>query len=275
MAAIRIGHSPDPDDAFMFYALTSGKVRAEGFEIQHVLEDIESLNRRARSAELEVTAISAATYVLVADHYRIMDPGASMGKGYGPILVAKGPMDPREISERVVAIPGSHTTAALLLRLYCGDPPLIEVAFDKIPKAVLEGQADLGLLIHEGQITHEAMGLHKVLDLGRAWERETSLPLPLGINVVRRDLGESVGAALSQALRRSIEYAHAHVDEALEYAMRFGRGIDKETCRRFVLMYVNDYTLTLGAEGRRALERLYALAQQKGLIPQVPPIDPV
>ncbi len=275
MIAIRIGHSPDPDDAFMFYALTSGKVQAEGLEIQHVLEDIESLNRRARSAELEVTAISAATYVLVADRYRVMDPGASMGKGYGPILVAKEPMDPREIPDRVVAIPGSHTTAALLLRLYCGDPPLIEVAFDKIPNVVLEGQADLGLLIHEGQITHQAMGLHKVLDLGKAWERETNLPLPLGINVVRRDLGEAVGAELSAALRRSIAYAHAHVDEALDYAMKFGRGIDKETCRRFVLMYVNDYTVTLGVEGRQALERLFSLAHQKGLIPAIPPLDPV
>lgn len=275
MTVIRIGHSPDPDDAFMFYALTAGKVRAEGLEIEHVLEDIETLNRRARGAELEVTAISAATYVLVADRYRIMDPGASMGKGYGPILVARKPMDPREIPDRVVAIPGSHTTAALLLRLYCGDPPLIEVAFDKIPKAVLEGQADLGLLIHEGQITHQALGLHKVLDLGKEWERETNLPLPLGINVVRRDLGEATGVALSRALSRSIAYAHAHVDEALEYAMKFGRGIDKETCRRFVLMYVNDHTVTLGVEGRQALERLYALAHQKGLIPAIPPLDPV
>ena len=275
MTVIRIGHSPDPDDAFMFYALTAGKVRTEGLEIEHVLEDIETLNRRARGAELEVTAISAATYVLVADRYRIMDPGASMGKGYGPILVARKPMDPREIPDRVVAIPGSHTTAALLLRLYCGDPPLIEVAFDKIPKAVLEGQADLGLLIHEGQITHQSMGLHKVLDLGRAWEQETNLPLPLGINVVRRDIGEASGVALSRALSRSIAYAHAHVDEALEYAMKFGRGIDKETCRRFVLMYVNDYTVTLGVEGRQALERLYALAHQKGLIPAIPPLDPI
>ena len=275
MTVIRIGHSPDPDDAFMFYALTAGKVRTEGLLIEHVLEDIETLNRRARTAELEVTAISAATYVLVADRYRIMDPGASMGKGYGPILVAREPMDPREIPDRVVAIPGSHTTAALLLRLYCGDPPLIEVAFDKIPKAVLEGQADLGLLIHEGQITHQALGLHKVLDLGKEWERETNLPLPLGINVVRRDLGEATGVALSRALSRSIAYAHAHVDEALEYAMKFGRGIDKETCRRFVLMYVNDYTVTLGVEGRQALERLYALAHQKGLIPAIPPLDPI
>jgi 1,4-dihydroxy-6-naphthoate synthase len=272
---VRIGHSPDPDDAFMFYALTAGKVRIPGVRIEHVLEDIETLNRRSREAELEVTAVSFATYLLIADRYRMMDPGASMGKGYGPILVARAPIPRAELEQRVVAIPGRHTTAALLLRLYVGDPPQIEVAFDKIPTAVLEGQADLGLLIHEGQITHQAMGLTKVLDLGEAWQRDTNLPLPLGCNVMRRDLGDDVHRALSQALRESIAWAHAHVDEALEYAMRYGRGIDKETCRRFVLMYVNDFTLALGVEGRAAIERLFTMAQQKGLIATVPPIDPV
>jgi 1,4-dihydroxy-6-naphthoate synthase len=275
MPTIRIGHSPDPDDAFMFYALTAGKVTIPGVRIEHVLEDIESLNRRARTAELDVTAVSFAAYLLIADRYRMMDPGASMGKGYGPILVARAPMDPREIPERVVAIPGRHTTAALLLRLFVGDPPLIEVAFDKIPQAVLEGQADLGLLIHEGQITHQKLGLTKVLDLGEAWQRETSLPLPLGVNVMRRDLGEALHRQLSQALRDSIAWAHANVDEALEYAMRYGRGIDKETCRKFVLMYVNDYTVTLGRDGRAAIERLFALAHERGLIPSVPAIDPI
>ncbi len=275
MTRIRIGHSPDPDDAFMFYALTAGKVRAEGIEVEHVLEDIESLNRRARTGELEVTAVSAATYVLVHPQYRMMDPGASMGKGYGPILVAKEPMDPKVIVDKVVAIPGSHTTAALLLRIFVGDPPIIEVAFDKIPNVVLEGQADLGLLIHEGQITHRQMGLHKVLDLGEEWEKESGLPLPLGINVMRRDLGEDVHRRLSQALRDSIDYAYAHVDEALEYAMRYGRGIDKETCRRFVLMYVNDYTKRLGPDGEAALRRLYDLAHAKGLIADRPPVDPI
>ena len=275
MQTIRIGHSPDPDDAFMFYALTAEKVTMPGFRIEHLLEDIESLNRRARTSELDVTAVSCATYLLIADRYRMMDPGASMGKGYGPILVARGPMDPREIPERVVAIPGKHTTAALLLRLFVGDPPLIEVAFDKIPQAVLEGQADLGLLIHEGQITHQKLGLTKVLDLGEAWQRETNLPLPLGVNVMRRDLGEALHRQLSQALRDSIAWAHAHADEALEYAMRYGRGIDKETCRRFVLMYVNDYTVTLGRDGRAAIERLFTLAHQHGLIAAVPPIDAI
>jgi 1,4-dihydroxy-6-naphthoate synthase len=275
MTLIRIGHSPDPDDAFMFYALTAGKVQAKDIEVEHVLEDIESLNRRARTAELEVTAVSAATYTLVHEKYRMMDPGASMGKGYGPILVGREPIPEADIPEKVIAIPGSHTTAAMLLRLYVGDPPIIEVAFDKIPQAVLEGQADLGLLIHEGQITHRSMGLHKVLDMGQFWERDTGLPLPLGINVMRRDLGDDVHRRLSQALRDSIDYAYAHVDEALEYAMRYGRGIDKETCRRFVLMYVNDYTKRLGEDGRAALERLYRMAHAKGLIPAPPPVDPI
>src|SRR5499433_3678311 len=170
MATVRIGHSPDADDAFMFYALTAGKVKIPGVTIEHVLEDIESLNRRARTGDLEVTAVSFATYLLIAEQYRMMDPGASMGKGYGPILVAREPIPLPELSARVTAIAGKHTTSALLLRLYVGDPPLIEVAFDKIPHAVKEGQADLGLLIHEGQITHQSMGLHKVLDMGQLRE---------------------------------------------------------------------------------------------------------
>jgi 1,4-dihydroxy-6-naphthoate synthase len=275
MQTVRIGHSPDPDDAFMFYALTAGKVTIPGVRVEHALEDIESLNRRARAAELEVTAVSFATYLLVAERYRMMDAGASMGKGYGPILVAREPVPAAELEERVVAIPGKHTTAALLLRLYVGDPPVIEVAFDKIPHAVLEGQADLGLLIHEGQITHARLGLVKVLDLGETWQRETGLPLPLGVNVMRRDLGADMHRALSQGLRDSIAWAHAHVDEALEYAMRYGRGIDRETCRRFVLMYVNDYTVSLGAEGRAAVQRLFAEAHRRGLVAAVPPIDPI
>lgn len=275
MQTIRIGHSPDADDAFMFYALTAGKVTVPGARIEHMLEDIESLNRRARTGELEVTAVSAATYALVADRYRMMDPGSSMGKGYGPILVAREPIDVREIPNKVVAIPGSHTTASLLLRMYVAEEPaLIEVAFDKIPQAVLEGQADLGLLIHEGQITHPSMGLVKVLDLGEVWQRDTGLPLPLGVNVMRRDLGEPLHRALSDGLRRAIAWAHANVDEALDYAMRYSRGIDRETCRRFVLMYVNNFTLRLGDEGRAALERLFTEAHRKGLLPAIPPIDP-
>jgi 1,4-dihydroxy-6-naphthoate synthase len=275
MRTVKIGHSPDADDAFMFYALTAGKVKIPGIAIEHVLEDIESLNRRARIGDLDVTAVSFATYLLIADQYRMMDAGASMGIGYGPILVARTPIPVTELENRVVASPGKHTTSALLLRLYVGDPPLIEVAFDKIPQAVLDGQADLGLLIHEGQITHQQMGLTKVLDLGEAWQRDTGLPLPLGVNVMRRELGEDVHRAISQGLRDSIAWAHANVDEALDYAMRYGRGIDKETCRRFVLMYVNNYTLSLGRDGRAAVERLFAMARDRGLIGEIPALDPI
>ena len=275
MRTVKIGHSPDADDAFMFYALTAGKVKIPGMAVEHVLEDIESLNRRARTGDLDVTAVSFATYLLIADEYRMMDAGASMGLGYGPILVARAPIPLADLENRVVASPGKHTTSALLLQLYVGDPPLIEVAFDKIPQAVLDGQADLGLLIHEGQITHQKMGLTKVLDLGESWQRDTGLPLPLGVNVMRRDLGEDVHRALSQGLRDSIAWAHANVDEALEYAMRYGRGIDKETCRRFVLMYVNNYTLSLGPDGRAAVERLFGMARDRGLVSEIPPLDAI
>jgi 1,4-dihydroxy-6-naphthoate synthase len=204
-----------------------------------------------------------------------MDPGASMGKGYGPIVVSREFIPTGELRERVVAIPGYGTTAYLLLRLALGDPPVIVVAFDQIPRVVVDGQADAGLLIHEGQITYGTMGLSKVLDLGELWTKRTGLPLPLGINVTRRDLGEAMAQDLSEALRASIRYAHAHPDEAVGYALRYGRGIDAETCTRFVHMYVNDYTVSLGEEGRRALETLYREAVGARLLDAMPPLDPL
>jgi len=226
MTTVRIGHSPDADDAFMFYALTAGKVKIPGVTVEHVLEDIESLNRRSRTAELDVTAVSFATYLLIADRYRMMDPGSSMGKGYGPILVAREPIPRSELENRVVAIPGKHTTSALLLSLYVGDPPQIEVAFDKIPQAVLDGQADLGLLIHEGQITHQKMGLTKVLDLGEAWQADTGLAGTarldrLGLREHRR------GARLRDALRArdrqgDVPALRAHVRQRLHAGARPG-----------------------------------------------------
>jgi 1,4-dihydroxy-6-naphthoate synthase len=236
---IRIGLSSGPAGAFMLEALVAGRVAAPGLEIEPVREDIESLNRRARAAELEVTAISAATYALVAERYRLTEAGVVMGTGHGPILVAREAIDPREIPERVVAIPGSHTTASLLLRLYCGDPPLIEVASDRIGQAVREGQADLGLLICEGPATYEGMGLVKVLDLGEAWRRDTGLPLPLAVNVVRRDLDEETQRRLAQALHDSIAWPR------------------------------------LGDEGRAALIRLFAEAHRRGLIEAAPLLDPI
>ena len=272
---VRIGHSPDADDAFMFYAMTHGKVTIPGVRIEHVLEDIESLNRRAASMELEVTAVSCATYPSISGRYRLMDPGASMGKGYGPILVAREPIPAEALADRIFAIPGYGTTAYLLLRLALGDPAVIVVAFDQIPRVVSEGQADIGLLIHEGQITYSAMGLFKVLDLGELWTKRTGLPLPLGVNVTRRDLGEEMARTLSEALRESIRYAHAHPEEAVGYALRYGRGIDADTCTRFVHMYVNDYPVTLGEEGRRALETLYREAVGARLLDKMPPLDPL
>ena len=243
--------------------------------IEHVLEDIESLNRRSRTAELEVTAVSFATYLLIADRYRMMDPGSSMGKGYGPILVARGPVPRAELEHRVVAIPGKHTDVGAPPELVRRRSAADRGGLRQDSQAVLDGQADLGLLIHEGQITHQTMGLTKVLDLGEEWQQDTGLPLPLGVNVMRRDMGEDLHRALSQGLRDSIAWAYANIDEALDYAMRYGRGIDKETCRRFVLMYVNDYTLALGPDGRAAIERLFAMAHAKGLIAEIPPIDPI
>jgi 1,4-dihydroxy-6-naphthoate synthase len=275
MPIIRIGHSPDADDAFMFYALTHGKVELPGIRIEHILEDIESLNRRAATGELEVTAISCATYPSIADRYRIMDPGASMGKGYGPIVVARRPLDEAELAESSIAVPGLGTTAYLLLRLVLGDPPVIVLPFDRIIEIVRGEQAHAGLLIHEGQITYAALGLVKVLDLGERWTKETGLPLPLGINVTRRDLGPALASQLSEALRVSIRYARAHPDEAVGYALRYGRGIDAATCTRFVNMYVNDYTVTLGEEGRQALETLYRRAVTAGLLATMPPLDPL
>lgn len=275
MRVIRIGHSPDADDAFMFYALTHGRIELPGVRIEHVLGDIESLNRRAATGDLEVTAVSCATYPAIADRYRLMDAGASMGKGYGPIVVARRPYAQGTLRRKAIAVPGFGTTAYLLLRLALGDPPVVVVPFDQIPRVVKEGQAHAGVLIHEGQITYAALGLVKVLDLGERWLGETGLPLPLGINVTRRDLGEELAAQLSEALRASIRYAHAHPDEAVAYAMRYGRGIDAETCTRFVHMYVNDYTVTLGDEGRRALETLYRRAVEHGLLAAMPPVDPL
>jgi 1,4-dihydroxy-6-naphthoate synthase len=275
MRTIRIGHSPDADDAFMFYALTHGKVEIPGVRVEHVLEDIESLNRRAGTGELEVTAVSCATYPAIAETYRIMDPGASMGKGYGPIVVAKRDYDEATLASESIAVPGLGTTAYLLLRLVLGDPPVIVVPFDRILQVVLDEQAHAGLLIHEGQITYAGLGLVKVLDLGERWTKETGLPLPLGINVTRRDLGETLAVQLSEALRASIRYAHAHPEEAVGYALRYGRGIDAATCTRFVHMYVNDYTVTLGEEGRRALETLYRRAVEAELLAVMPPLDPL
>ena len=267
----RIGHSPDPDDAFMYYAIASGKVGTGGFAVAQVLEDIESLNRRALRGELEVTALSIHAYAHLADRYALMPCGASMGDGYGPIVVAREPFDPADLSEKTIAIPGTMTSAYLALRLYVsGSFPYVVVPFDAILDAVAGGRADAGLVIHEGQLTYADAGLAKILDLGVWWKEKTGgLPLPLGGNAVRRDLGEAAMRALTTMYKDSIAYALAHRAEALAYAKGFGRGLDDDRNDRFVGMYVNDLTLDLGERGRRSIESFLDEGARAGLTPPV------
>jgi 1,4-dihydroxy-6-naphthoate synthase len=274
---IRVAHSPDPDDAFMFHALASGAIDTAPYELAHELGDIESLNRRALAGELELTALSFAAYPYLADRYRLLSSGASVGDGYGPMLVARDPETP--IAGSRIAIPGERTTAVLALRLMARamlpgvELNLSVVPFDAIPAEVEEGRADLGLLIHEGQLTYGDAGLELVADLGKWWRDTTGLVLPLGGNAVRRDLGDAVAVDLAGLLRRSIDYALDHRAPALAYAARFGRGLSAERADRFVGMYVNDWTRDLGDEGREAVRRLLAEAHAAGLIPAMPPLD--
>jgi 1,4-dihydroxy-6-naphthoate synthase len=268
---LRVGHSPDPDDAFMFYGLAHGAVRIRDFRIEHVLEDIESLNRRAAARELEVTAISAHAYPRVADAYHILSTGASMGRGYGPILAATRPMTLADLGGKRVAIPGPWTTAALLTSLYAEGHVPVEVLFDRVPEAILAGEVDAGVIIHEGQLTYGGMGLVKIADYGELWAAETGgLPLPLGLDVVRADLGPELCREINRGLRASIEYARANLEPAIDYALTFGRGLDRDLGKKFVGMYVSEDTVDMGEPGREALRLLFARGAEKGLIPAVP-----
>jgi 1,4-dihydroxy-6-naphthoate synthase len=253
---IRLGHSPDPDDAFMFWALAEGRVDARRFEFEHVLRDIQTLNEWALEGRLEVTAISLHTYPLVQERYVLLPHGASMGSGYGPIVVAPEPLTREQLRGVEIAVPGRMTTAFLVLRMVLGDFAYREVPFDRIVDEVREGRAAAGLLIHEGQLTYEADGLAKCLDLGEWWLLETGLPLPLGVNVARRDVGDEALRELSEVLRESIEAGLAHRREAMRYAMRYGRGLDDRLADRFVGMYVNELTCDYGDEGRQAVREL-------------------
>ena len=274
MKTLSIGHSPDADDAFMFYGLASERVTINGFRIDHVMEDIETLNRRARSGELDVTAISAAAYPEVAHLYRIMSCGASVGRNYGPIVLARKPFSISELAGRSIAVPGAQTTAYLLLRLYVTAPftPVV-MSFDRVMDAVAGGEVDAGVIIHEGQLTWQSSGLHNVVDLGAAWTKETTLPIPLGLDVIRRGLGDAVMTRVAGALKESIVLARAEEDAAVDYALQFGRGLDRDTCRRFVRMYVNQDTVDMGREGAHALETLFQRAVDRGLLASVPPLD--
>jgi len=271
---LRFGHSPDADDAYMFYGFHAGLAAIEGCAVEHVLEDIQSLNRRAlERADLEITAVSAHAYAFLADRYAVLACGASLGQGVGPVVVARTPCAPAALAGRRVAIPGPLTTAALLLRCECPDCVPVEVMFDRIPAAVLAGEVEAGVIIHESQLTYRDEGLAKVLDFGELWRDRDGLPVPLGLDVVRRDLGAERMRAVSRGFRASIEAAHAHEDEAIRYALQFGRGLDVGQGKRFVHMYVNDLTLDLGEVGRRALERLYQRARAAGAIPAAPVLD--
>ncbi len=261
---IRLGHSPDPDDAFMFWALAKNRVDARGLEFEHVLRDIQTLNEWALEGRLEVTALSLHAYPFVQDRYALLPHGASMGRGYGPIVVAAEPIPIAELPRREIAIPGRMTTAFLALRLAVGDFPYRELPFDEILEAVQAGDAAAGLLIHEGQLTYAEAGLAKVLDLGEWWLEETGLPLPLGVNVARRDLGEDVLRRISDALRDSIQAGLDNRQEALRYAMEFGRGLDDARTDHFVGMYVNELTADYGDEGRRAVEELLRRGEALG-----------
>lgn len=270
---IRVGHSPDPDDAFMFYALAKGVVKLPGYKIEHVMADIQSLNLRAFEGDLEMTAISAHAYPKVAHKYGILHCGASMGRNYGPVLVTKKFIHPSEglkaLRGKRIAVPGPWTTAFLLLNLALDEYTPVQADFDKIMDMVDKGEVDAGLIIHEGQITYRDHGMFKALDLGEWWREITPLPLPLGLDVVRRDLGDLI-PKLSKAMRDSIDYAIAHEEDAVPYALEFGRGIDLATGTRFVRMYVNSDTQDLHGEGVAALKLLYDMAVSRGLLDKVP-----
>jgi 1,4-dihydroxy-6-naphthoate synthase len=270
MPTIHVAHSPDSDDAFMFYALAEGKLDTGAIRYVHELADIETLNRRAQAGELDVSAVSIHAYAYLADRYALLSSGASMGDGYGPRLVAltAPPAKVREaLAGRRVAVPGLRTTAWLALQLYQPDIEPVVVPFDRIGAQVLAGEVDLGLLIHEGQLTYADEGLHLWQDLGAWWKEETGLPLPLGGNVVRRDLGEELMAQVSRDLRASIEYGLQHRQSALAHAGRYSRGLSDQATDEFVGMYVNHWTVDYGPEGRKAVQLLLDRGAEAGIIP--------
>jgi 1,4-dihydroxy-6-naphthoate synthase len=264
---IIVAHSPDADDAFMFYALATGKVGDPDLEFVHVLKDIQTLNERAFQGEYEVTAVSFHAYAYLADRYALLPHGASMGDGYGPMIVAREPMAPASLRGKRIAVPGMLTTAVLALGLWHPGLAQTVVPFDEIPEAVLAGRVDAGLIIHEGQVTYSRQGLHKVIDLGEWWTGETGLPLPLGGNVIRKDLGPDTMRRVSGLLHESIRYGLAHRRDALAHAMRYGRDLDVPLVDRFVGMYVNQWTLEYGERGREAVRRLFALGHERGILP--------
>lgn len=272
---IRLAHSPDPDDAFMFYGLASGAVDSGPYQFEHILEDIQTLNERAMRGDYEVTAISIHAYAHVRDKYALTSCGSSMGDDYGPMVVAKRPMSVEELRGRTIAVPGLMTTAFLTLQLLLGRGGFKHkvVVFDRILDEVASGGSEAGLIIHEGQLTFEKQGLHLVVDLGKWWLARTGLPLPLGGNAIRRDLGAAACKQITRIIRDSIQYGLDHREEAVKYALQFGRGLDNALADRFVGMYVNKWTLDYGQRGREAVRRLLGDATRAGLTPESGEID--
>jgi 1,4-dihydroxy-6-naphthoate synthase len=266
---ISIAHSPDSDDAFMFYGLATNKVRVPGLKFTHTLCDIETLNQEARQGggKYDVSAISFHAYPYLQDEYALMSCGGSVGEDYGPMIVANKQFTRDQIKRVRIAIPGPLTTAYLALKIFAPDVETTAVPFDKIIPQVLAGKFDAGLIIHEGQLTYAQSGLHKIIDLGRWWREETGLPLPLGGNAIKRSLGHPLMETVTEALRKSIKHALAHRDEALEYAMQFARDLDPQLANQFVGMYVNERTLDYGEDGKEAIRKLLAMGYERGIIP--------
>ncbi len=264
---ITVAHSPDSDDAFMFYGLATNKVRVPGLRFTHTLCDIETLNRDAQKGVYDVTAISFHAYPYIQEKYALMSCGGSVGDGYGPMVVSTRSFDAEEIKSRRIAVPGKLTTAYLALELFAPGIQVDVVPFDQIIPQILDGKYEAGLIIHEGQLTYDKSGLHRVLDLGKWWHKATGLPLPLGGNAIRRSLGPELMASVTQALHESIQYAIDHREEALAYAMQFARDLDPQMADKFVGMYVNERTLDYGDDGREAVERLLDMGYKAGIIP--------
>jgi 1,4-dihydroxy-6-naphthoate synthase len=272
---ITVAHSPDSDDAFMFYGLATNKVRVPGLRFTHTLCDIETLNQKAREGNgfYDVTAISFHAYPYIQDHYALLPSGGSVGDGYGPMVVSTRAFSTSEIKRKRIAIPGKLTTAYLALQLFAPGIETDVVPFDQIIPQVLKGEHEAGLIIHEGQLTYDKSGLHRVVDLGRWWQKVTGLPLPLGGNAIRRSLGPELMSKVGDALKESIQYALDHREEALAYAMQFARDLDSQLADKFVGMYVNERTLDYGADGREAVRRLLDMGHKSGIIPHAAKVD--
>ncbi|MHB0969827.1 MAG: MqnA/MqnD/SBP family protein [Thermoanaerobaculia bacterium] len=270
---ITLAHSPDADDAFMFYALAKDKIDTHGLRFVHQLKDIQSLNVDALKQKYDVTAVSFGGYPRIAKDYALLSSGSSIGDGYGPIVVSKMPLDAANLGDTLVAVPGEQTSAFVSLKLFHPGLQYVVMDFNEIQEAVIAGKVPSGLLIHEGQLTYHEERLHKVVDLGEWWKMKTSLPLPMGGNAIRRGLGEPLMRQVSEILRESIRYSLAHRDEALAYAMGFGRGLDKDKADRFVAMWVNELTVDYGERGRQAVRTFLTAAFEAGILPKVETLD--